>query len=133
MQAINPGDLLAGQFRIERELGSGAFGRTYLAHDVRLDDKVVVKELLERWVRTADIRQRFVNEAQAMRRLKHPNIVTVYDLLTPDAIPGLKQLYIVMEFMAGGSLEGRMRKGLKWEEAVAIAIRVRLEIRRATG
>lgn len=125
MSGIDVGDTLVNRYHIEKELGRGGFGCTYLAHDATINRKVVVKELLEKWTRHKAIVQRFINEAVAMGGLNHPNIVTVYDLLRPEAYPRqLRQYYIIEEFMRGGSVEVRARKGLTWEQATQITIGV---------
>jgi serine/threonine protein kinase len=59
-----------------------------------------------------------------MSRLNHPNVVTVYDLLSPSTQPKLRQYYIVMEFVPGGSVDATARKGLTWEATMKIAIGV---------
>src|SRR6476661_5695606 len=84
---------LAGQYRIERTLGQGGVGTS------------------------AEIRQRFLQEARTVARLRHPNIVPVY---AAGEAGGL--LYFVMEYVPGESLRERMtsRKTLTVDEALPI-------------
>lgn len=114
---ISSGSLIAGRFQIARYLGGGGFGSTYLAYDKTMDDKVVVKVLHEEWVKDSAARERFINDARAMRRAQHPNVVIVYDL---DAA----NLRIIMEYLSGGSIDHMLRSGLNWEQSLKIAIQV---------
>src|SRR6476661_1570328 len=72
-----PTTLMAGRYRIERVIGTGAFGRVYLAQDTRLRRNVAIKELLARRTETADdsytrYLERFEREARAAGVVQHP-------------------------------------------------------------
>ncbi|MFD0502565.1 hypothetical protein ACFQ0G_05580 [Streptomyces chiangmaiensis] len=56
------------RYRLERRLGSGAFGVVWLAHDDVLEAPVAVKVLAENWAHRLDIRERFLSEARLLRR-----------------------------------------------------------------
>src|ERR1700730_4361789 len=88
----------AGRYEILAELGRGGFGQVYRALDPTLDSMVAIKTL------SVDndpaILARFRNEAAASRRLRHPNIVTIYDFGEQDGIP-----FIVMELLEGQDLQ----------------------------
>ena len=104
------------EYRITRTLGQGAFGTVYLAQDTLLDRPVAIKELTAAAQADPVGFQRFLQEARAAGSLNHPNIVTVYALKpTDDAV------YLVMEYLPGGSLRGLLnqRGRLPVEEAVA--------------
>jgi len=92
----------------------------YAAHDDRLDRPVAVKVLADNLATHADIRERFVREAQIAAGLSHPNVVDVYDA-GEDGTP-----YIVMELIDGPTLaeELRRRGRLPVEEATAVAAQV---------
>ena len=106
------------EYRITRTLGQGAFGTVYLAQDTLLDRPVAIKELTAAAQADPVGFQRFLQEARAAGSLNHPNIVTVYALKpTDDAV------YLVMEYLPGGSLRGLLsqRGRLPVEDAVRIA------------
>jgi serine/threonine protein kinase len=96
---------MLGRFRLMAELGQGSFGIVYKATDPLLDREVAIKV-----PKFADIdplqSSRFLGEAKAAARLKHPNIVTVFETGQADG-----QLYIVSEFVDGQSLLARLKQG----------------------
>ncbi|MHC4191708.1 MAG: protein kinase domain-containing protein [Planctomycetota bacterium] len=73
-----------GQFRIERELGRGAVGVVYLAHDTKLDREVAIKSLPAEVMGDSKTRSRFTREARVLASLNHPNIATIYEEPRPD-------------------------------------------------
>jgi serine/threonine-protein kinase len=114
---LSPGSAIF-EYRITRTLGQGAFGTVYLAQDTLLDRPVAIKELTTAAQADPVGFQRFLQEARAAGSLNHPNIVTVYALKpTDDAV------YLVMEYLPGGSLRGLLneRGRLPVDEAVRIA------------
>lgn len=120
--SLRVGAEIAHQFRIESVLGQGGFGHAYLVRDLNLGVLRVIKELSAKYLLDDSICHRFVNEAQTMANLNHPHIVTVHQLLKP---PVVRDYYIVMEYMAGGSLDHLLDEGnLPVERAVEIVIDV---------
>ncbi|MHC4189425.1 MAG: protein kinase domain-containing protein [Planctomycetota bacterium] len=73
-----PGEQI-GPFRIERELGRGAVGVVYLAHDTKLDREVAIKSLPAEVMENPKARSRFTREARVLASLNHPKIATIYD------------------------------------------------------
>ncbi len=106
------------EFQIIRRLGQGAFGVVYLAHDSHLDRPAAIKELTITTQTDELAFKRFIQEARAAGSLNHPHIVTVYSLKVVK-----NEVYLVMEYLAGGSLRDRLeRQGpLPIEEASRIA------------
>ncbi|MFG2793295.1 serine/threonine-protein kinase [Streptomyces sp. NPDC048419] len=89
-----------GRYRLERRLGTGAFGTVWLAHDDELEAPVAVKVLADNWSHRLDVRERFLAEARMLRRANSDRIVKVYDIgELPDGRP-----YFVMEYADGGTL-----------------------------
>lgn len=104
------------RYRFVRQLPPGSFGTTWVAHDTTMDRPVAVKRLHPRWQRDAKVQAAFLREARLAGQLDHPNIVTVHDIVEIDGAS-----VIVMEYVAGGSLEERLSKGpLPVAEAVRI-------------
>ncbi|MCC6741104.1 MAG: protein kinase [Planctomycetia bacterium] len=91
-----------GKFTLLRELGRGGMGVVYLARDNELGRDVALKMLLS--TETAPLEmERFRRESRAAAKLKHPNIVPVYETGTEGG-----RAYFTMEFVKGRSLERRM-------------------------
>ena len=82
--------------RILSVIGSGGMGRVLLARDEDLARNVAVKTLSPHLRDNARLRERFMQEARAMARLNHPNIVRIYNLGKPEEIP-----HFVMEHVQG--------------------------------
>ena len=81
------------------EIGSGGMGRVLLGVDEALGRTVAIKVLDSRYVNNTLLRTRFMQEARAMARLSHPNIVHIYNLGLPEETP-----HFVMEYVEGTSL-----------------------------
>ncbi|HEY8181466.1 MAG TPA: protein kinase [Thermoanaerobaculia bacterium] len=88
--------LIANRYALIAKLGQGGFGAVYLARDTLLMRDVALKLL---GAMSSDRRERFLREARAMARLRHPNIVGIY-----DAGEDAEGLYLVLEVVSGRSL-----------------------------
>ncbi|HYV86838.1 MAG TPA: serine/threonine-protein kinase [Patescibacteria group bacterium] len=93
-----------GRFDILREIGKGAMGQVFLAHDPKIDRQVAIKTIvLPQGVSDTEAHetsQRFLREAQAAGRLLHPNIVTIFDIGEENGIS-----FIAMEYIDGETLD----------------------------
>nr|HEX4317637.1 protein kinase [Kofleriaceae bacterium] len=94
--ALAPGTRL-GKYRLARTLGAGGMGVVWAAHDPDLEREVALKLLR---ARGNDSRARLMREARAMAKLKHANVLTVYEV---GSVGGRD--YIAMELVDGGSLD----------------------------
>src|SRR6185437_4734503 len=103
MPAGEPERLLAGRYRLRTVIGRGGMGAVWRARDELLNRDVAVKEIVWPAQLTADerevARQRAVREARLAARLRHPNVVGVYDIVEEDDQPS-----IVMELIPFRSL-----------------------------
>ncbi|GAA2537770.1 serine/threonine-protein kinase [Pseudonocardia hydrocarbonoxydans] len=107
---VAPGPLLGGgggggpRFRMIRRLGAGGFGKVWLAHDAQLGHEVALKAAHAPDVETEE---RIRREFTALRSVRHPNCVRVFDLVSARSDPGLAELdgmVIVMEHVEGTPL-----------------------------
>jgi tetratricopeptide (TPR) repeat protein/tRNA A-37 threonylcarbamoyl transferase component Bud32 len=89
-----------GKYQVVRVLGHGGMGTVYEAVDPLLKRKVALKTMIPELAETAELRARFLREAQAAGGLRHRNIVTVYDLGEDKGQP-----YIAMELLEGTDLD----------------------------
>jgi serine/threonine-protein kinase len=109
-----------GRYEIKAELGRGGMATVYRAHDPRFGRDVAIKVLPREFLHDPKFQTRFGREAQAIAALEHPNIVPVYDYGEEQGQP-----FLVMRYMAGGSLADRMKAGpLPLEEVSRIIDRL---------
>ena len=116
---ISPGSRL-GPYEIVSFAGAGGMGEVYQARDTRLNRTVAIKVLPPVAADDAERRRRFLREARAASALNHPNIVTIYDVVSEDGRDS-----IVMEYVEGKTLADTIgRKGLPLRDALHYAIQV---------
>src|SRR5215475_1428912 len=94
-----------GKYRLEAEIGHGAFGRVYRAYDPATKRTVAIKTLIS-GKNNKDVLARFRREATATANLKHKNIVIVYEYGEYEETP-----YLVMEYLEGEDLKSALSSG----------------------
>ena len=105
---------LTARYTTEGMLGKGGMGEVLLATDTRLNRKVAIKRILGSAARSKTAVSRFLNEAQSIAALNHPNIVQIHDYGRAKDGP-----FLIMEYVEGNSLLDKCREGaLPLEEAV---------------
>jgi serine/threonine-protein kinase len=115
------GTVLSGRYRLEAKLGSGGMSTVYLARDQTLDRDVAVKVMHREMSEQADQLERFRQEARAVAKLSHPNVVAVIDAGEDGGHP-----YIVFEYVEGETLKQRINRvgPLDPQESLAYAIEI---------
>ena len=128
MQHLQPNTTLqGGKYRIERVLGQGGFGNTYLGYNTEFEETVAVKEFFMKGVNERDEttsvvsvsnadnvqqfkeqREKFKKEARRLRKLKSEHIVNVHDLFEENGTA-----YYVMDYIEGESLAERLKRTKK--------------------
>jgi Tol biopolymer transport system component len=93
-------------YRVDERLGAGGMGEVYRARDLKLDRDVALKVLPENALADEAARSRFRKEAHALSRLSHPHVAHLLDF---DSENGTD--FLVMELVAGSSLEEALRPG----------------------
>ncbi|HSN25235.1 MAG TPA: serine/threonine-protein kinase, partial [Kofleriaceae bacterium] len=113
-----------GRYRVKRQLGRGGMGDVYLAHDPSLERDVAIKLLHKESLRGLR------DEARVLAALRHPAIVTIYEIGEHDG-----QDFIAMEYLPGRTLRDVMNAGAPRAELLAIVARVAaaLEAAHAAG
>lgn len=132
---LTEGHLLqGGKYKIEKILGQGGFGITYLARQVNLDRDVAIKEFFMKDYCDRDessskvtvgssgsrdivakYREKFVKEAKSIARLNHPNIVRIIDVFEEN-----ETAYYVMEYLSNNSLSRLVKKNGRFPEDEAL-------------
>lgn len=114
------GDLKIGRYRVIGEVGSGAMGVVYAAHDPDLDRKVALKLLrpdLAVSAYHAAARARLLREARLLAGLNHPNVLSVYEA----GVAG-DQVFIAVELIEGRALDAWQETGHPWRKVVEIYV-----------
>lgn len=108
---LEAGTVVANNYRVTERLGAGGMGTVYLAQNVTLDQRVVVKVLRGSQAGAGH------EEAQMLANLQHPNVVTVY-------AHDVARDCIVMEFLDGASLSTLLEKGIDRVNAIRVALAI---------
>ncbi|MSO21609.1 MAG: PEGA domain-containing protein [Acidobacteria bacterium] len=117
-----------GRYIIEGELGRGAMGQVYRAHDPNIGRRLAIKTIPFD-SGNPEMRGRFQREAQAAGRLAHPNIVTIFDAGEEQGV-----LYIAMELVEGQSLSEVLASGpVNFAQAISIGQQIAAGLAHAHG
>jgi serine/threonine protein kinase len=106
------------KYEVLEELGHGGMATVYRARDLRLDREVAIKIIHKHLRENTEIGARFDAEARAVAKLKHPNIVEVYDVSAPDE----PDKYIVVELSRGITLRRALTRFRDMPPEVAAAV-----------
>jgi serine/threonine protein kinase len=106
-QSLNVGHMLDARYRIHKVLGVGGMGRVYMANDTRLANRpVACKEMIVGdGIAEKKAVEDFAREARVLALLSHPGIPSLIDYFVESG-----RHYLVMEFVAGGDLQGMLDK-----------------------
>lgn len=99
------GNVIAGRYRVESEIGRGGVATVYQAIDTNLDRTVAIKILNPEWVQDPEAVARFRREAHAAAKLNHPHIVQIFDTGVDDGV-----YYITMEYLPEPDLKQIIRE-----------------------
>ena len=105
---VAPGTMI-GRYRVVGQLGQGAMGVVHRAFDPMLEREVAIKVL--RGGASSGVRLRALDEAQALAKLQHPNVIAVYDVgFFAD------QVFVAMELVEGGTLADWLQERRPWQK-----------------
>lgn len=113
-----PDDLIGGRYRVVKLIGEGGMGAVYEAENVVTKKRVALKWLHPSIADRPEYAQRLIREAQAASRVRHPNVVDVYDVITSD-----KTIFLVLELLEGEPLYELLdRGGMKVPQFIGLLI-----------
>lgn len=92
-----------GRYRVDELIGTGSFASVYRAFDERLESTVVVKLLGDNHGLNAEVRERFIGEARALRKIRNPHVIEAYDIGETER----HQPFLVLEYADRGTLADR--------------------------
>ncbi|MCP4164390.1 MAG: serine/threonine protein kinase [Chloroflexi bacterium] len=110
-----------GKYEVRRLLGRGGMAEVYESVHPELGRRVAIKVMLPHLAETAGFEARFCREAQVVASLRHPHIVQLYDF---DIVDG--RAFMVMEYLDGGTLSGRLQDARLKEDPLSLGEIARL-------
>ncbi len=103
---VQPGQILAGKYRVERVLGEGGMGIVIAAHHIHLDKRVALKFLRPEVASNRELVARFSNEARSAGKIQSEHVARVLDVgVLDDGSP-----FMVMEYLEGTDLAGLIKQ-----------------------
>lgn len=121
------GRVIAQRYRLIGRLGSGSVAEVYLARHVLIERLSAIKILRVHLAREDELRRRFLQEARAVNRINHPNIVEITDYGEAE-----ETAFLVMEYVPGDALARRLQDGpLGFASAVGIGLQIASALSRA--
>ena len=122
LKAVDPliGHVIDSKYQIIEQLGKGGMGVVYRAERVLVGDEVALKILRGEFVAEEETVERFRREARAAAKLRHPNVVTIYDY--GEARGADAPAYIVMELLNGQSLRDLLKREGRLEPERAVQL-----------
>ena len=113
------------RFRIESDLGEGGMGKVFKAYDQQLEEQVVLK-VLKPGLSDDNVLKRFKREIRLARKISHPGVVRIYDLMEAGPIK-----FVTMEYLEGADLPHELKR--RGSFPVPVAMRVAVELFEALG
>ena len=124
------GKILNNRYKIIKEIGRGGMAIVYSARDTLLERRVALKMLRPEYKSDDDFIDKFRQEARAVARLSHPNVVSIYDIVVDE-----ERIYLVMEIVEGKTLKDiiKARNKLSIAESLEIARKIAAALSVAHG
>ncbi len=79
---MQPDDMLADRYRYIKKIGKGAFGSVFLVEDTMISEEIILKFLNTQFVTDESIIKRFIYELRFARKITHPNVIRIYDMVS---------------------------------------------------
>jgi len=111
------GQIIGNIYQISEKLGEGGMGSVYKGVDLNLQRPVAIKVLRADFTNNPALVERFRSEAITLAKLNHPNIATLFSFIPQDG-----QFFMIMEYVAGETLENiiRRRGAIPYQEAIML-------------
>jgi serine/threonine-protein kinase len=108
-----------GPYRITEKIGQGGMGIVFKGLHVKLEQEVAIKVLSPEFSQDPSMRERFIKEAKIQAKISHPNVVNVLNYVEEGI-----NLFLVMEFIQGETLDDRLKRLGRCPDAVNACINV---------
>ncbi|MGA8504742.1 MAG: protein kinase [Candidatus Sulfotelmatobacter sp.] len=110
LPTLTPGTLLAGRFKVVRFVAVGGMGEVYEAEDLELREYLGIKTLRPELLQQPNAIERFKREVHLARKVTHPNVCRVFDLVRDKSNKGEDLVFVTMEFLRGETLADRLKR-----------------------
>jgi len=121
LHAFFPGEVLAGRYTVRRFIAEGGMGEVYEAEDMQCGERVALKTLRSE-IASQDHVVWLRREIQAARRISHPNVCRMFDLVQTSTADGRPAVFLTMELLEGETLSARLRREGPMSERQALPI-----------
>ncbi|MDY4079304.1 MAG: serine/threonine-protein kinase [Clostridium sp.] len=119
---LREGTIIDGKYKIIKAIGQGGMGAVYLAMDNKLNKSWAIKEVIRKNDGADEIRiKSFYVEANLLRKLDHPSIPTIIDIINNDG-----KIYVVMSYIDGRSLKSVLKQYGKQSEKFVVKCAIKL-------
>jgi tRNA A-37 threonylcarbamoyl transferase component Bud32/HEAT repeat protein len=121
IEELKDGDIWLDRYRIRKEIGRGAMGRVMLAEDEMVGERLILKFMHPELTADGGSRERFLREVKYSRKVSHPNVIRIHDMLFKDNLSAIS-----MEFFESRGIDEYLRekKFFELEEGLDILIQV---------
>ena len=119
--SFHPAQLVAGRFRIVHFLARGGMGEVYEAEDLRLKERVALKAIRQETARDPSAMVRFERELRLARKVTHPNVCRLYDMMT-HCSEGRDVTFLSMELLRGTTLSDHLKAKGRLSAAEALPL-----------
>ncbi|MDJ0778306.1 MAG: protein kinase [Gammaproteobacteria bacterium] len=117
IEDFKEGDLWMERYRIKREIGRGAMGRVMLAEDEMVGEPLILKFMHPELTAEESSRERFLREVRYSRRVSHPNVIRIHDMLDKDGLNAIS-----MEFFESRGIDEYLREKKHFEPKEGLEI-----------
>ena len=111
---LQPDDMLADRYRYIKKIGKGAFGSVFLVEDMMINEEIILKFLNTQFVTDQSIIKRFIYELRFARKITHPNVIRIYDMVSFGKAHAISMEYFKSHTL---SAEVKDRKPMEIERA----------------
>ncbi|XP_042513832.1 CBL-interacting serine/threonine-protein kinase 7-like [Macadamia integrifolia] len=107
-------DVLLGKYRLGRLLGRGSFAKVYYARSLADGSDLAVKVIDKTKIINTTMEPRVINEVSVMRRLRHPNIIRIHEVMATKS-----KMYLILEYARGGELLSKISRRQRFTDPIA--------------
>jgi serine/threonine-protein kinase len=117
IEELKDGDLWLDRYRIRKEIGRGAMGRVMLAEDEMVGERVILKFMHPELTADGASRERFLREVKYSRKVSHPNVIRIHDMLFKDNLSAIS-----MEFFESKGIDEYLKEKKYFEPKEGLEI-----------